>query len=58
MSNEAIDRVSAIAVLAEDQERKQLREIFTHFNWELRFAPSIETGTQTLVKSPPSSDSC
>jgi DNA-binding NtrC family response regulator len=51
MSNEAMDRVTVIAVLAEDQDRKALREIFTHFNWELRFAPSIEAGTQTLMKT-------
>ncbi|MCX6621099.1 MAG: hypothetical protein NTY38_08460 [Acidobacteria bacterium] len=51
MANEARDRVTVIAVLADDQDRKALRGIFAHSNWELRFAPTVETASRLLGRT-------
>src|ERR1035437_5970841 len=48
MAKEARDRVTVVAVLADDQDRKALRGIFAHSNWELRFAPTVEAASQLL----------
>jgi DNA-binding response OmpR family regulator len=51
MANEARDRVTVISVLADDQDRKALRGIFAHSNWELRFAPTLDTASRLLAKT-------
>ena len=52
MANEARDRVTVIAVLADDQDRKTLRAIFAHSNWELRFAPTLDAASRLFPKVP------
>lgn len=52
MAKDLRERVSVVAVLADDQERKSLRGIFAHSNWDLRFAPTIEAAERLLLRSP------